>query len=200
MMDTIYVAALVAGGGFVLMSSVADLFGGDMDAGGDAEVEVEVDPSADPHAPMGELDVASFIPFLSFKFWTFASAFFGLTGFVLGHMNIAPAVTFIVALVMGGLSGFGISYALHALKQNQVGSMVTTKRLLGAEALVRVAVRGADAGTIQIRVGDRPIDMLAVSESPERIEAGSRVVIIAIEGNRAKVMPKPAYWEGDTPS
>lgn len=194
MMDTIYVAALVAGGGFVLMSSVAGLFDGDVDASSDVDGDHEV------HAGPPTADVSTFIPFLSFKFWTFASAFFGLTGFVLGRLGTPAVVTFVLAVLMGALCGFGISYALHALKRNQLGSMVTTQRLLGAEAVVRVAVRGQEPGNVKVHVGDRPIDMLAISDSPDRIEPGTRVVIIAVEGTRAKVMPKPAYWEGDTPS
>lgn len=206
MLIAIYAACLAAGGGFVLLSS---FFGGDgdvdgdldVDGGGDLEFDLDADADADfdadgatDAAPDGGVDGASWIPFLSFKFWTFALAFFGLSGLVLTAMGtLAPVFVALLATGTGVASGAMVHYALHRLQQQQLGSMVTVRRLLGAEATVRTAVRGQRPGEIVVTINGRTMRLLAVSDNEERLEAGAPVVVIAFKGGKAHVVPQREF-------
>lgn len=204
MLLAIYAACLAAGGGFVLLSSVFGADGDadmDIDGGGDLELDFDADGGIDADGGFdadaeggGDFDIADWLPFFSFRFWTFALAFFGLSGLVLTALGtLAPPLVALLAAATGVLSGSAVHFALHRLQQQQLGSMVTTRRLLGAEAEVRTAVRGSRPGEVVVTIGGRTMRLLAISDRSERLEAGSPVVIIAFKDGKAHVVPQREF-------
>lgn len=186
MLEMIYMVALVAGGGLVAVSSFAGGFGPDADLDLDADVDADIELDADADAAdFGDLSV-----FLKFKFWTFFFAFFGLCGYLLLKLQVPEITSLIVALPVGVISGFSMSWVLEKLKKRQRGSHATLDNLLGREAIVHTAVRGEVPGQVRVELGGRSIDLIASSESVDRIEAGEHVVIVAFEGGKARVVPK----------
>lgn len=186
MLEMIYMVALIAGGGLVAVSSFAGGFGADADFDVDADLDVDVDVDVDA----GDADFGDLSVFLKFKFWTFFSAFFGLSGYLLLKLGVAPWISVVVAIAMGLVCGYAMSWVLEHLKQRQRSSHATLDNLLGREAIVQTAVRGEIPGNVRVEFGGRSIDMIANSESEDRIEAGETVVIVAFEGGRARVVPK----------
>ena len=175
----VYVAAMIAGGGLVLVSSLA--------GGGDADIALEGE---------AELGGASFYPFLQLKFWSFFAAFYGLTGFLLHRQDVSAAVSLVISIAVGGFFGFTISWALHRLQSQQRGSLVRVQQVVGLEGLVRTAVRGETPGEIRLLASGRTVDYLAVSDTARRIEAGETVIGLSIDGSRLRVMPKDELVEG----
>lgn len=193
MLESIYIFSFVVGGGFVLISSFFG--GGDGDLDGDVEGdageaekgELSKEVSASP-----DMDTATtqrFRPLRSFKFWTFFLAFFGLTGLVLSKLGVLALPSFLCALVMGGAFGFLVAWALHRLSTGQTSSHLGAEQLVGKEAEVLVAVRGYTPGTVRLLHGDRPVEMLAISDSEDRMERGQKVVVTAVIGQKIKVVP-----------
>jgi len=179
-LELVYMVALIAGGGLVAVSSFAGGFGPDADLDLDADADIDADG-----ADFGDLSV-----FLKFKFWTFFFAFFGLCGFLLLKLGVAPLLSLAVSIPVGVVAGFSMGWILERLKARQRGSHATLDNLLGRDAVVQTAVRGALSGSIRVELGGRTIDLIANSEVEERIEAGEKVTIIAFEGGRARVVPK----------
>lgn len=187
MLEIVYVAALIAGGGLVAASSLAGGFGGDADL--DAQADVVGDDLA--------VSASGFVPFLEFKFWTFFAAFFGLTGFLLLKVGVSELVSFALALLMGLSCGVSITWALDRLKRGQRGSHLSIDDLLGQEATVRTAIRGAVPGEVRLLIGGRSIDYIAISDSPHRIESGESVVVVAMDDGKLRVLPKDELTQGE---
>lgn len=183
MLEMVYVAALIAGGGLVLVSSLA--------GGTDGDFEVEGDADSPGVA-------SSLAPFLQLKFWSFFAAFFGLTGFLLERQGVAGWLSLLLSLLVGLLCGFTISWSLDKLKSSQHGSQLSTGRLVGREGEVRTAIRGETPGEIRLIHGERGVDFLAVSDVPERIEAGTIVVVVSVEDTRLRVLPKQLLIDGES--
>lgn len=184
MLEIIYMVALIAGGGLVAVSSFAGGFGADADLDMDADVDIDADVDA------GDGDFGDLSVFLKFKFWTFFFAFFGLSGYLLLKLGVTSWISVVVAITVGLVCGYAMSWVLEHLKQRQQSSHATLDNLLGREAIVQTAVRGAIPGNVRVAFGGRTIDVIANSESEDRIEAGETVVIVAFEGGRARVVPK----------
>lgn len=187
MLEIVYMVALIAGGGLVAVSSFAGGFGADADLDFDADVDADVDFDA---GDAGDADFGDLSVFLKFKFWTFFSAFFGLSGYLLLKLGVTAWISVVVAIAMGLVCGYGMSWVLEHLKRRQQSSHATLDNLLGREAIVQTAVRGEIPGNVRVEFGGRSIDMIASSDSEDRIEAGETVVIVAFEGGRARVAPK----------
>lgn len=189
MVESLYLVAMIIGGGFVVVSAFAG--GGGHDADGDHEIEVDPEGQAHPSSDT-DLDTqrgARFRPLSSFKFWTFFAAFFGLTGFIFTKLSVAPIITLPTAIVMGAIFGLMVSGSLHRLSHRQTSSHVGIDRVVGNEGEVLVAVRGAVPGKVRILVGGRAVDYLAVSDVDERMEPGARVLIVAVSEQKIKVVP-----------
>ncbi|MBM4319181.1 MAG: hypothetical protein FJ125_04295, partial [Deltaproteobacteria bacterium] len=160
----------------------------DHDAGADHGVEADHGSTAEAaaalHASGG--DRRLWLPFLSLRFWTFFLAFFGLTGTVLSGFGLMAVIpTLLTALAVGGGSGTCISYAVHALKQHQVGVATGPQDFLGREATVVVRLGPGRAGKIRLSVHDNVIELLA--EAEQEIGRGEKVLIYEMAGPVARV-------------
>lgn len=209
-MLALYIVAVAIGGVMVLLSALGgshDAHTGELHAGGDLHADADVDADADvgagveAEADAGDAGVdthlqpgaqgADLPSFFGLRFWTYFSAFFGLSGLLLTGLTPLGAVPVAVAAVGTGLaSGFGIATTMRLLTKTQASSNVTSNDLVGTEGTVLVPIQHERIGKIRCTLKGEVLDLPARTEAPTSIAAGQTVLIIGIEGHRVLVEPQ----------
>jgi membrane protein implicated in regulation of membrane protease activity len=218
-MLTLYVICMVAGGGLVLLSAFGadgDVDGIDAD-GIDIDADAGLDFDADAGAEIGgggggggagEVAAGAMTvsndanaiattagrdalwrTLFSFRFWTFASAFFGLTGVTL---------TFTTGLLSGmvaalaGATGAGIGLladrTIRFMRRREVDSTIHMHDLVGREATVLLPVSKERPGKIRVQVGPREVEYLATTDEETPFARGDSAIVIDFSGDRARVV------------
>ena len=186
-MVVVYVGSLLFGG--VLIA--ASFFG----AGHDADVHVGGDTdhgSGDGH---DQSQASAILSLFGLRFWSFGSAFFGLTGLVL-HLIGGPALAVAAPLISGGVgvaAGLGASMAFRALARDTIGQVKGASALVGREGRLLLPVARTQRGKVRMPVpGGGHLDLLAESDDVTGLDAGADVLIVEIRGNIAIVERAPA--------
>lgn len=188
---TVFVVCAIVGGLLVLLG----LLGSDHSVDLHADAHMEIDHGVDGGGFLHDL------PIFSLRFWSYGLLVFGITGYILASMARLPfGLAATAAVVVGLLAGSIIVYALRALSKQLVSTGASIDELLGSEAVVTVAVRGETPGRIRCTLKGEIIDLLAVSDHNERMEAGTKVIIAAIENDRARILPQSALYGSETVS
>jgi membrane protein implicated in regulation of membrane protease activity len=197
----LYLFALIVGG---VLLGASILLGGDHDADADADADVDADVDADAgvdahgdldhshgtmdmggHGPAGALLAA----LRSFRFWTFFLAFFGLTGLVLTWLGLVDSDLLALALSggMGAVSGLGVFGVLRHLSSDDSGSVASSNDYVGKTAKVVVPVSPGGVGKVRLQLRGTTVDVLATSIEEESVGAREEVLIVEMDGTRAKV-------------
>ena len=187
-MLTVYLTCLIVGGVFVLLSALGGdgEFGGDggVDFGADGDLEATVDPGI-PSASDASPDMqALWLPIFSFKFWTFGSCFFGLTGCCLiwfGPETSNATISTISALVGIG-TGATAAWALRRLQTRESDSTVRTADLVGVQGTVAIPIDAGEPGTVRLHVKEALVEYKAVATDEQTLELGASVVVTAVDG------------------
>lgn len=217
MMLGLYLAALIVGGGLVVLAAIggiADSHSVDHDGpdfGGDHGAEVghvgahgytdaaHVDAALSSRLEPGSPEFANDRPprkrtqvlwrmILNVRFWTYFLAFFGLIGFLLTILRFSvEPFTFLISLTSGLLGGAGIVATWAALKRDESNSAVSATHLLGTMGPMIVACRPGEPGKVRLTVKGELIDMLAIGHAGESIERGTQVTVVDIDGMYARV-------------
>lgn len=218
-MLTLYLSCLVVGGVFVGLSTLGAI-GKDVDADldADADVDAELDVDADlaalgpggvDHAFEAEhsLTVADashglaprkrkfWMPMLSFRFWTFGSAFFGLTGALLTSFTSVGAL--MVAAMSGatGASVGTVSAWMVRWLRRPIGESVRLAEYTGSSGELEVPLREGGVTRIRLQVQGRERTMLAVAPEPRALPSGTRVLVLGIdEDGRALIEPEQTIY------
>ena len=187
-------------GGVLLASSI--LLGGHEDAdldGGDADVDMDLDADADADADAdggldkdigGHGDISGFLfLFLSLRFWIFFLAFFGLTGLTLDMLNLVSSAWLGLGLAvsMGLVTGLGATSLIRKLGTDTSGSAVTSRDYVGKTARVLVPFGGASTGKVRVDIKGNSVDLLATGLEDEGFEGREEVLIVEMDGPRARV-------------
>jgi len=178
MMLAVYVVCAVLGVGLAL---IAALIG---------------DHSHDAHFEVGHHEFGHggpenhlWLPFLSLRFWTYGLAGFGLTGFLLSIFTKTPPASVIGFAAFTAIAcGAMIAILVRVAQQAQTTSETTTRDMLGLEAQVLVAIRPGQLGKVRLSAKGELIDMIAISDEEAAIEAGTRALVVGIEGDHARVI------------
>jgi membrane protein implicated in regulation of membrane protease activity len=191
----------MVGGFFVLLSVLAggdelDTEAGidvdtDLDASVDHDFDLDGDISIDAHD--AEPDVqALWLPFFTFKFWTFGTCFFGMNGALLELVNadISERTGLIVSIIVGGLAGWAVSYALHALRSRQSDSMVRAGDLIGHSARVEIPFGPDQYGKVRVGRKDQILEYRACSKQEREFELGEECQVVAVDGMTVYVRSK----------
>lgn len=203
-MLSLYIAALIFGGGLLALS----LFGGHghADADGDGHIDLHADADAgdhdqqsgahhaaghaehpDAHVKGGGDFVAIFV---SLRFWTFLLGFGGLTGLLLTLLSVPAVATAAVAGGVGTLFGFIAAWAVRSLSRNQFSSSFSSVDWQGRSAYVTVPVSAARAGKIRLELEDEVKEVLAVANADDgELAVGTEVIIASINNGVALVTP-----------
>jgi hypothetical protein len=218
-MLTVYLTSLVVGGVFVGLSSVG-AFGhhvdgaigghtgvdGHTDAGGhtDADVDAHADHAlalADGShglAPRPREEPRRFLPFLSFRFWTFGAAFFGLTGTLLTTLTsvgipLVAALSVGTGLGVGALSAFMIQWLRRPVGETSRGDDYN-----GQVGELMLPLRKGGVSRIRLKVAGRERFLLASSPEPLALPAGTRVVVLGLdEVGKAQIAPEETLYRSE---
>ncbi|MDJ0554206.1 MAG: NfeD-like protein [Microcoleaceae cyanobacterium MO_207.B10] len=190
-MESAYIFCLIIGGAFVALSVFAGLDGVDFDQDFDPDFEVVDRPNKKTNTlfnsrPRRRL----WLPLFSFKFWTFGSCFFGLTGILLSYSSptLSPTIVAIISIIVGILCGTIMAWVLHTLKHNQVDSLVRSADLVGLSGTVEIPFDKDSRGKIRVNVKESIVEFIAFTEESREFHQGEIAFIVGVENNRAWVI------------
>ncbi|NEQ36869.1 MAG: NfeD-like protein [Okeania sp. SIO3I5] len=190
-MESTYLFCLIIGGAFVALSAFSGLDGVDFDQ--DFEPDLEI---IDQGNKQGNTSIYNqsrrrlWLPFLSLKFWTFGSCFFGLTGVLLSNLSpsLSPTIIAIISIIVGLLCGTIMAYVLHTLKNRPANSLVRSDDLLGLSGTVEIPFNKNSKGKIRVNVKESMVEFIAFSEENREFTKGEKVFIVGVENNRVWVV------------
>lgn len=183
--------------GFYILAAIAGgvLVGVNVLTGGHSH-EFDTDVQADlDHGGHDSANPSLWLPFFSLRFWTYFFATTGLTGLLLTYMTaLQEPTTLMASLSTGFLCGLAVALAVRFLSRYDSDSATNVGDLLGTEAKVLVTVRKDIPGKVRCHLRGDTLDLLALAQEEEELAPGSDVVIVAIEGDRAMVVPRAALY------
>lgn len=181
---------------------------GDADLDADADVDVDLEAEAAIDASGGDFlaisqertDGKLWLPFSSFKFWTFLMAGVGLTGTVLTLMNAGLWLTLGLALLVGLVAGTAIAWVLHRLKRQHVDSTVRLRDYIGQTGRVLIPPSPGEPGKILVELRGQKLRLLARSDEDFLFARGDEVFIYRCddEGMAEVVHPARVLWRDGT--
>jgi membrane protein implicated in regulation of membrane protease activity len=198
-----YVFALVLGG--VLLAASMVLGGKDLDGGADASHDVgdhDVDHGshgdhASDHGDASHGNLGGFFAVLvSMRFWTFFATFFGLTGLVLEGLEFTSNVWLArgLAIGVGFLTGWATVKLIRHLAANESGVAAGVDDYVGRSGEVLIRIVPGSLGKVRIELKGTTVDVLAVMEDDDVLEAGAHALIVEMRGTQAlvtKIAGKP---------
>lgn len=190
-MSTIYLASLIVGGIFILLS----IFGGDTDTDMDMDADFDIDADFDMD---GEFDMDAdigagpgLVDLFSVRTLFLFATFFGLTGTLLGLVDTPEITTAITAVAMGLVIGMGGNYLIKKVAYQHISSNVTTEDMKGRTGKVLIPFSGSERGKISLIVKGNEVRLLARSldeTSAETFSPGDEVVIVRTENGIIEVV------------
>jgi hypothetical protein len=218
-MLTVYLTSLVVGGVFVGLSS-AGAFGHHVDGHAGADGDVDAHPGAETPADAEHALDAShalaladgshglaprarearrrWLPFLSFRFWTFGAAFFGLTGTLLTTLT-GVGVPLVAALSAGTGVGVGAlsAWAIQWLRK-PVGETSRGDDYSGQVGELMLPLREGGVSRIRLTVAGRERFLLASTPEPLALPAGTRVIVLGLdEVGKAQIAPEETLYRSE---
>jgi membrane protein implicated in regulation of membrane protease activity len=184
----VYVGSLLFGGLLI----AASFFG----AGHDADAHV----GDTGHGSSGEggheqSPASALLSLFGLRFWSFGSAFFGLTGLVL-HLIGGPVLAVAAPFIAGGVglaAGLGASTAFRLLARDTIGQVRGASALVGREGRLLLPVARTQRGKVRMPVpGGGHVDLLAESDDDDALDVGADVLVVEVRGNVAVVERAPA--------
>lgn len=208
-MAAAYIFSLVLGGGFLLVSVLGDVFGGDasdvaLDGGLDVDVDVDVHADLDVggadadvhagHGAAGHGDAALVSKVFSFRMVVYTLFGFGAVGQLMVWAGSDPAAPLTVAAaVAGGLaSGALVQSVFNYLRRTDSGEHVGEDAYVGLPAHVTLPLGGTAPGRIAVEIDARRVTLRALPhrDLPDEVVAGwTDVVIVDMERGVARVAP-----------
>lgn len=193
-MLVVYLITLIVGGALLAMTLI---LGGDADADADADASADAEVDANGDGAGGVDVLLGWLPITSMRFWTFFAAFFGLTGTILAGWSLTgAAMTAVLAVAVGYVSGLAMDRAVRHLRQNETSSGVGSTDLIGATAKVLVPVGENRTGKVRVEMKDRSLDMLAEVEGQEELQTGETAMVLSMRGDGHVVVTRGEKLEG----
>lgn len=195
-----YLIALIVGGVFVGLSVLAG-FGKDLEAdhGEPGHVHVGADDgsvaeAAHAGAPSKR---GPWLPFTSFRFWTFGAFFFGLTGLLLQEAaGVGEPTAMLVGLGAGVVGGTASAALVRALRR-PVGGVRDPSRWVGVTGELMLPLSPGGLSKIRVRAGEKDREILvtlADAHAPS-LPKGTRVIVLEFDTDgRARVTPESAVF------
>ncbi|MCC6624181.1 MAG: hypothetical protein IT385_23220 [Deltaproteobacteria bacterium] len=195
-----YLIALIVGGVFVGLSVMAGL-GKDLEAdhGEPGHVHVGADDgSLAEAAHAGAPDKRRlWLPFTSFRFWTFGAFFFGLTGLLLHEVALVPEPTAMLAALGTGVVGGTASAAIVRALRRPVGGVKDPSRWVGTTAELLLPLAPGGLSKVRVRAGEKDRELIVTLADPRgrSLPKGSRVIVLELGADgRARVAPESAIF------
>jgi len=140
----------------------------------------------DAHGHAG--DTSAFVAALtSLRFWTFFLTFLGLVGVVFTGFGLAgAALTAVAAVGMGLFIGVGVAVAIRKIGSGP-DSAARAGDYVGKSARVLVPVTKTALGKVRVQVKGSTVDLLATTDDDTDLSTSDEVLVVEMEGTRAKV-------------
>jgi hypothetical protein len=209
-MLTVYLICLVVGGVFVALSALGAI-GKDIDTDTEAleagdGIEHALDAAHDhalsvsdasqglaPHEPTRR---RVWLPVLSFRFWTYGSACFGLVGTLLSMVTAASPLFVALASAATGVGIGTLSAWVVRFLRRPVGASLALADYRGQVGELESPLRPGGITRIRLRVHERERSMLAVATEPIELATGTRVLVLGIdERGRAEIEPEESIYK-----
>jgi len=192
----IYIFSFTIGGIFVALAALAGLDGVDFDHDFDADIEVtEESRNIEEGEKILTLTKRSkkmtlWLPFLTIKFWTFCSCFFGLTGIVLSKLT--PAIPQLaiasISVLIGSFCGTSMVWVLRNLRRHQADSLIRANDLIGLSGKVSIPFDSQSKGKVQLNVKGSTLNLVAFTDEEKGFKKGDRVLIVGLKNNQLWVV------------
>lgn len=207
-MFVIYLACFLIGGVFVALSVSGGFEGFDFDSEVDFDSDAEVGGDADfddvdfgtnqektpkksnPWLGKPKPKTKLWLPFFSFKFWTFSICFFGLTGLALTWLepDLGTVLTAVIAVAVGLIIGTTMAWLLRVLGGNYTNSFTRTDDLVGVVGKVEIPFDNNSRGKVQLSVKGSTIGFSAMTEQETEFQQGEEVLVVSCQDNRVWVV------------
>jgi hypothetical protein len=130
-----------------------------------------------------------FRPYLSFRFWTFLTAFFGLTGTLFTVFEVWASTIGVLGISggMGISAGLFVAYLMHRFGQGEYSKALEGHDFLGASGTVQLPVTPNEEGKVRLRLRGQLVDMFAVSYSDESFERGDECFVVDVDQDAGTV-------------
>ena len=200
-----YVFSLVLGGGFLLVSVLGDILGGDasdmaFDVDVDVDIDLDVQMDVDVHADVdvdgdvGAHDWALVSKIFSFRMVVYTLFGFGAVGWLMTLAGFAPAapLTLGSAIVGGIASGALVQSVFNYLKRTDSGQHTTEDSFVGLPAVVTLPLGGNSTGNIAVELDARRLTLRALPHgdaTDEMMKTWKNVVIVDMKEGVARVAP-----------
>jgi hypothetical protein len=194
-----YLTALVIGGFFVGLAAL-----GGVDSDADADIAMDTDAElGDASASIAEASHGlrkgkkkGFNPLVSFRFWTFSSTFFGLTGAALTLFKASfEPLTLGLSAAMGISSGLTVSWLVKYLKSPVSSGAKSLEDYVGQVGPLLANLREGGISKMRLRIEQKDLEFLVSSGDKKEIPKGTRVVILGFNGEGlARVTPDQALF------
>jgi hypothetical protein len=171
---------------------VASLLG----VGHDSDVHVDLHVGDSGHDGDGhdQGQASAWLSLFGLRFWSFAAAFFGLTGVIL-HLVAGPvlaATAPFIAAAVGVAAGLGASMTFRALSRDTSDSCAARPRWSGARGASCCRSRAGSAGRSASRCPAAATSIWSPSgDDDAALDAGAVVLIVEVRGNVAVVERAP---------
>jgi len=193
----IYRFCLLFGGVFVAISVFAGFDGVEFDNDFDTDIEITDNSNTTQEA---EAVVAKKngwrhlfeLPIFSFRFWTFGSCFFGLTGVLLSRLQtpMSPLLVAMISIAVGAVFGAVMVGVLRSLRQRPVNSLVRPADVVGLSGIVEVPFDSMSKGKVRVSVKGLVVDFIAFTTHTQSFSQGERVFIVEMKGSKVWVLPE----------
>jgi hypothetical protein len=164
------------------------------DAGADADAEAHVDAEAHDVGASGAAGGSwadGVLLLLSFRFWTFTLAAFGLCGLLLHVLGVSPILGIPVSTAVGLACGYGVAAMFRYLKRTTTGTALSARSLAGASGSVLLPVGPGKIGKVRLLTGGQDLDLPATTLDPELLAIRSEVLVLAVHDGVAEVTAMP---------
>jgi membrane protein implicated in regulation of membrane protease activity len=192
----IYIFSFTIGGIFVALAALAGLDGVDFDDPFDADIEVtEESRNIEEGEKILTLTkrpkkMTLWLPFLTIKFWTFGSCFFGLTGIVLSKFTPGMSEVAIasISVLIGSFCGTSMVWVLRNLRRHQADSLIRANDLIGLSGKVSIPFDSQSKGKVQLTVKGSNLDLVAFTDEEKGFNKGDRVLVVGLKNNQLWVV------------
>jgi membrane protein implicated in regulation of membrane protease activity len=128
--------------------------------------------------------------FLSLRFWTFFLACGGLSGVLLTLVGVPEGPAAAMAASSGLVLGTFSAWALLRLSRAQLSSALGAEDWIGRNGRVTVPVSAARAGKVRLEFDGEVVDFIATAaESEGELGVGTEVIVVELVDGVVKVTP-----------
>ncbi len=191
----IYIFSFTIGGIFVALAALAGLDGVDFDNPFNTDIEVTEESR---NVEQGEKiltltkrlqEMTLWLPFLTIKFWTFGSCFFGLTGIVLSKFTpeMSEVAIASILVLIGSFCGTSMVWVLRNLRQF-ADSLIRANDLTGQSGKVSIPFDSQSKGKVQLTVKGSNLDLVAFTDEEKGFNKGDRVLVVGLKNNQLWVV------------